>query len=95
MQDAYNKANDTASELAWNSAVRPFKDALKGTVSGAVVGCIASSEVGCFEGALPGALTGAMAGTLEGSAAALYDDFTGFFAVRQQLEQDLAACNNK
>jgi hypothetical protein len=93
VQAAYDKANETGVDMAWQNAILPFKTMAAGTASGFIVGCVTTAEGGCIEGAIPGALTGAMGGLILGSARSIYGNITGYFKVRDQLQKDLAACS--
>ncbi len=92
MQDAHDKANDTAAQMAWDNAVLPIKETFQGTLIGGVTGCIWGIEDGCLPSAAFGATTGALSRIIKGTATSQYRNLTGYIQVRNQLKSDLAAC---
>jgi hypothetical protein len=89
---ANSKAMDTAVDKQIENLKGMGKNILGGAAGGAILGCVVTSEAGCIGGALLGGLTGALGGTIQGGAMFMYRSITGYLAVRNQLNQDLAAC---
>ena len=95
IEDAYDKANTTAINMVQNNMLLPFKTAGVGAVDGFIVGCVITAEGGCVEGGVPAALTGAMGGLLLGGAKSIYNQFVDYFRVINQLNNNLAACDQQ
>jgi len=88
------RATSTVDNAIKKDLFLPLKAGFEGLVGGGLVGCLFTTEAGCLPGAALGGVGGALGGIVVGSFEQNFNMANAFIQADQQLQKDLAVCNN-